>query len=647
MRSSASTVRLVSTQFQSAFIFLTCLCIAATYASAEETERQYPFPQTPRTILERLDEMQLGTSPRIGDEEWRILDAAWELRDATVAERDKPEYQRLVVDALLTSSGVTTDSDRAMYRDKLAKLVARARTAIKQAAPADHPGEVLMKFLHEGVMKGGYVEDQTSFANIFESNTHNCVSSTAMYYVVGHELGLNMRIIAIDGDRWLPGHACLDLLDGDNVYEVEPTNPNGFDWAKKLNQPGVFTIGPQPNRKQGHVLDGLGLAASIYSNRAVAVTNVKELAQPDRLAAASLGLRALMCSPYERSAANNVIAVFANWGPEQAKAGRYDEGVSALAFAVTATADDGVKHNFLVTASEQIDALLKSNSDREAQAAIKRATAVLPHAADFQKSAPWIRYSNRCYESDGGKAALAALERAQKAAPAADHAVLSAHCIQVLRRWSNQLLQEDDFDGALMLLVRAYKLDPQNAELHGSIAYHVQQSLHALAKDGTDPAKAVTHYQTILTKFPSAKVVGEMGIAHAVRTLSSMCAEQKFEEALAAAAVYAPIAESCNQPARLLSLVYGEWGNRLKEQMKWAAAVEKYLEGLKMVPNNDRLLTGALSTLDDWADQSMSANDWDGAIRIYDHGLKYFPENGHLMNNRTFCIAKKAEMVRK
>jgi tetratricopeptide (TPR) repeat protein len=619
------------------------LLVSVATTSAEETPKKYPFPLPPRTILERLGEMKLGEPPAIGAEEWQVLDAAWALRDAPEAEKRKPEFERLVVDALLTASGVTTDAARAEYREKLKVVVEGARAAVEKGKP-EHPGESLMKFLHEGVMKGGYVAEQTSFADIFQSNKHNCVSATAMYYVVGRELGLEMRIIAIPGNRWFPGHACLDLIDGDKTYEVEPTNPDGFDWATKLSKPGVFTIGPQTNRKEGHFVDGLGLAASIYSNRGVGSSDVREPEKRDYLAAASLGLRALMCGPHEGSAAHNVTAAFTNWGPALAELGRYDDGVRALAFGIMATDEDDVWRNFHVTALEQIAELLKNKKDREAQAAIEFAATVMPKESDFQESTPWFRFANRRYEDEGGEAALAVVERALTTAPAADHEELRKHRTELLCRWSSSLLDKEDFNGALKLLVRAFKIDPTNSELHGSIAYHVQEALASLAKGGAAPAAAVAHYRVVLAEFPEAKVVGEMAIAHAQRTLSQMCDDKKYTEALATAAVYAPLAGTKDQAQGLISQVYSEWGYSFREQMNWTAAVEKYLEGLKVVPDSERLLSRALSAIDDWAEVSMKTNDWDAAIKVYDRGLVYLPNSGHLKNNREYCLSKKAEV---
>jgi len=242
---------------------------------------------------------------------------------------------------------------------------------------------------------------------------------------------------------------------------------------------------------------------------------------------------------------------------------------------------------------------------------------------------------------------LAVVERALATAPADDHAELRKHRTELLCRWSSSLLDKEDFDGALKLLVRGFKIDPMSSELHGSIAYHVQESLAALAKEGSAPTAAVAHYRVVLAEFPEAKVVGEMAMAHAQRTLSHMCDEKKYAEALTAAALYAPLAGSKDQAESLVTQVYSEWGYSFREQMNWTAAIEKYLEGLKVVPDSDRLLSRAVGAIDDWADVSMKTDDWDAAIKVYDRGLVYLPNNGHLKNNREYCVSKKAEAAGK
>lgn len=629
---------------------LLCGCLLGSWqwassASADEPAKKYPFPVSPRQILEQLEGLKLGKPTPISDEEWHVLEAAWGLRNASEAELTKTENRDLVIDALFTASGATTVKERAAYREKLAKVVDGARAAIKKAPRETHPGESLMRFLHEGIMQGGYDEDQTSLAAVFDRQTHNCVSSTALYYLVGSQLGFKLKIIAIPGTRFTSGHACLDLMDGDKVYEVEPTNPDGFDMATKLSKPGVFVIGPRYDRKDGYVVNGLGLAASIYSNRGVAAVKVKEPAKPDYLTALSLGGRALMCDAHERTASNNVVAWFANWGNTLSQTRRYDEAVRLLAMGIQTTGANDLKHNFQVISLEQFDSLVQNKKDQEAQAALDFAAATLPLADDLRSARPWMRSASRVNESEGGEAGVGIVRRALAVAPATAHEELKKHQTHLFLRWSQQGLEKGDLPDALKILARAYAVDPKNDDLLRGIAYYLQESLDKLAAAGDNVPAAATHYRTVAAQFPQEKVVGEIGAAHALRTIHRLCEDGKFEKALAAIPDYIPIVGVGEGRDRLAEQVYGSWANQLRSRKQWTAAIEKCLEGLKVVPKSDRLLNGALKAVDDWAEPAISAKDWDEAIKIYDRGLAYLPDNGHLKNNRDYCVGKKAEMA--
>jgi len=269
---------------------------------------------------------------------------------------------------------------------------------------------------------------------------------------------------------------------------------------------------------------------------------------------------------------------------------------------------------------------------------------VLPERTEFQKSAPWLRFANRCFEQEGGEeTALTVIERALVTSPEADRAAVAAHRIRLLERWSHHLLEKQEFTEALKVLARALQLEPDNQHVHGSIAYHIQEALGDLDADGTKTTAAVAHYRAVSTQFPTVKAVGEAGFAHVERLLDRMCEQQKFKEALAVAVDYAPVAGSVEKAQRLTVQIYCEWGAHLREQKRWKESIEKHLEGLKLVPQDSRLVNGALQTIDSWADLAMTSKDWDAAIKVYDQGLTYLPDDRHLKNNREYCVAKKSE----
>ncbi len=596
---------------------------------ANERERKYPFPTVPRSILERLGEIKLGEPAVVDSVEWEILEDAWARRDSPDTEKQTPEYDRLVVRLMLTASGVVTEAAQEPYIQKLNTLIADARLAIDKGKPDAHPGESLIQFLHAGVMHGGYELSQSSFAAVFDSGIYNCVSSTAMYFVIGRKLGLKMQIISIPGGSFLSGHACLNLIEGDRIYEVEPTNPNGFDWGTKLSQPGVFTIGFQPDRKDGHIVDGIGLAATIYSNRGVDASKAEN---HDRLAAASLGLRALMCDPYDSTSAQNVLAVFTNWGPVLAAEGRYDEAIRTLAFGYEVTQDGGVKNNLSITASEQIASLLNDQKDIEAKAAIEHAATMLPEDNDFKNAEPWIRHASKSYDDEGGEAALAAIERAIVMTSEKNHLSLCKYRTSLFRRWSQDLLTKSDANGSVSVLVRGYKINPSDEDLSGGIAFHTQEALGFLDNDGADPAAAVTHVNDLVAKFPTVKVIAEFASAHVYRTLATLREQKKFAESLSAAKIYEAMPSSTGEPEQFIAQAWCDWAEFYFDQMKFDEAIEKYVNGLKSLPGNERLMRGlAMTALEQITSLLKDKHDREAQAAI-DRGATLMPNDGNFKN---------------
>jgi tetratricopeptide (TPR) repeat protein len=616
------------------------LTIVTPAAAADGLPDKYPFPTAPRVALERLGRAYPDEAPNIPDDEWKVLDEAWKLR--TAADRREPSSD-LIVEAMLTASGLQTDAERAGYREKVRKLVVAARKAVDERAPSTHVGDALLRFLHAGVMKAGYEEKQTSITTLFETGKYNCVSSTAIYYVVARELGLKLEIISIPGTSYSVGHACLTLVEGDKKIEIEPTDPDGFDWDTKIKQPNVFIIGPQPDRRMGHLIDGLGLAAVIYSNRGVneGKQNADDANYP---AALSLGLRALLLDPTDESVAHNVTAGFVNWGPQLAKTGKFAEGMASLEFGYEVTKASDVKNNLCVTAQRWIAERLKEGADGEAQRIVVRMLTLLPDETDFKRGECWIQFALTCRDEQGPEAALSVVDRALAATPEEVHSYLREFRVSVFRSMSEALIEKNDYDGSLKVLVRAMKIDPQSRDFKEAIAWHVRKALGGLDKEGTDPAAAVAHYRLAAKEFPQVSEVSEEALYHAQVGIDALCDAEKYEGALAAATAYAPLSRSPNEAQRVTARVWERWAGKFSDKKDFSAALDKFREGLKFCPGDDRLTDGAVYSIDSWAKVSIDASDWDAAIGVYDKGLGYFPGNRHLTNNREYCVAKRDEV---
>ncbi|MBA4017617.1 MAG: hypothetical protein C0483_10630 [Pirellula sp.] len=629
---------------------LFALLVLATMCKAEEaSEPRYPFPVEPPAILARPAVKELGPAPQLSAEERRLLEKAYTLRD-DVAARDTADYDRLVLDLLFTGSGASTAEELADLRRQFDRVVTSARAAVEGRKPDAHAGEVLMQFLHADLLKGGYVADQSSLVETFRAHTYNCVSSSAAYYAVGRALGMKFRVICIPGNNWVDGHVCLDLIDGDRTYQLEPTNPDGFDWETKINRPGVTVagFGLSPDRKEGYATDGLALAACIYRNRSVAVTkgNAKGDAAGDRdyAAAASLVVRALMCAPYDPSSIHSLQAVYVNWGPAASEAGRYEEAIAALEQGLALTNHRDVRNNMAVVGLRWMRHLTTTKQDAAAEAAARRVAKLLPDDADFQGAGLWKHVADEAFEADdGGPVALDLVRRALQVADPTTHVELREYRIALLRRWSQWHLRKGDVDGSLAVLRRGLEFDAASPELAEGVGYHVYEALSLVDPAGAKPQEAVAHFEKVAQTFPGLAAVSEHGFGHARRSIRDLCEAGKFAEALAKVEQYAPVVADAAQRRSIAAEAWDAWGSHLRDEKNWTAAVAKYVEGLQALPADDELLRGATITVDRWAEILIDAQKWDDAIAAYDHGLKYFPENGHLTHNREYCLAKKAE----
>ena len=250
---------------------LAILVLAATTTRAETPKpEKYPFTVPPVEFVDRLAKAGLGTAEPFGGDERVRLEAVWKARIGPKTQLVQDDES--AVHTHLLASGVINPAKRAEYVKKFDALVAQAKEATAGAKNDPEKADRLLRFLHKGVMAKGYVADQTTVSGVFDTGTYNCVSSSCLYFLVGTRLGLNLQPIVIPGG-FVAGHAAIDLVDGKKRIQVEPTNPDGFDWEAKVNRPGVVVLGFVPDRKQAHDTDGFGLAASRAGHPSCAVGN--------------------------------------------------------------------------------------------------------------------------------------------------------------------------------------------------------------------------------------------------------------------------------------------------------------------------------------------------------------------------------------
>jgi tetratricopeptide (TPR) repeat protein len=480
-------------------------------------------------------------------------------------------------------------------------------------------------------MAKGYELSQSSLTGVFDTGKFNCVSSSALYYLLGTRLGLRMDAILIPGEKNGVGHAAIDLLDRGKRVECEPTNKEGFDWPAKLRRPGVVATGPRPDRKKGKRGDGWALAASMYSNRSVAAFKADPPRHGESVASAAA---ALALSPADPSAVKNLRAAFVNGGPKLADAGRPAEGMRLLALGLTvAPGDPAVTNNYTVVTTRTILARLEAGKDREALALLRQARRLAPKREEFKDEARWfIRVGQQKVEKGQWAPALALVDRAVKVLSAEGAKALHQWRSSMYRQWSQSLLTKGDFDGSARVLARALAATPGDAELLRGVSYHTQEALEALAKKG--PTAAVRHFRKLLSLFPKVDEVRAAGERHAGRATLRLLEEKKYREALAAVTAYQPMLKDGSEVA---PAVHDRWARALAEEKKYAAALARYGEGLRAFPNAELLANNAVVVVNQWAKTAIERKDWKEAVRIYRVGLKHLPNNGALQRGLQFC----------
>lgn len=308
---------------------------------------RYGFKESPAKSLEVIAALEGMPIDRAipADEEAMLEDGA----DGT--------FDRIgFAEAALIASGVTDEATRKAELAAIDRLVAAATASLAASGDLAAKGEALLRFLHAGPMKGGYEGGQTDVSKIIETGRFNCVSSAALYNIVGRRLGLDLRGIEV------PEHAFSILYDGRRHMDVETTIPEGFnpgrspEAVKRFSRQTGFVYVPESHRDERREVNDAGLVAIIYFNHGVALG--KQEKYPQSLAMYFRGLR---LDPDSASLVKNTIATLTNWSKSLLDTGKPAEAAAVSKAAVALVPDDsGIRSNataaFGAWAKQEFDA---------------------------------------------------------------------------------------------------------------------------------------------------------------------------------------------------------------------------------------------------------------------------------------------------
>ena len=602
-------------------------------ANAQD-DHKYKFLISPLEIYDQFVELKIDDAPKFDEYERAILDKRWNAnrdKNATAAVDTKE-----LLEAIIFASGTASTSKRIELRRVYQELLERNKSL--QSLNARKRAETLLIELHKTAMKGGYDLDCSTLEELFSDGKYNCVSSTALYYLLGTDLGLKLQPISIPGTEYQAGHATLDLIDDNKRVQIEPTNAEGYDWEVKLAQPGVISLNFGPPRSSGHDVDAWELPCMIYSNRAIKL-KLEKLPPSGELLRSYVA--ALCLGPKAPTPNQNLAALLINWGPYLNESKRPDDAIRIMEFAhQIAPHDKSIENNRRIMWVKKILELLAEKRDDEVVQTVIQAAKAFPSDSEFKKVSRWFESdANKVFESGSLDDGLAVISRALKVVPSAEHDQLINIRTTLVRLQSQRELKRNDVDASLNTLLR-FDPQPSDSEMAAAVFLHVQEALRITYEKGGDEL-TLYHIAILNQKLPQFEKMQLQFHQFATLSIQKLVDNNAFDEAFALAKTWQPAFKDETAEQKLRAYIYIQWGVHLEKQNSFDLAYEKLIEGMKDCPKNEDLAAYAENCVARWGGETIERKKWDEAISIYQLGLKTFPKSNILSQNLDYCKQEK------
>lgn len=267
-----------------------------------------PLAVKPTDALNTLAQLD-GRKPAVTDDEHGLFE------DARDGKFDRYSF----AEACLIAGFVTDRRDRKKYLDRLDEIEAAARKATRGSKSVAEDGARLLEFLHAGPMAKGYRATQTDLHVLLDTGEYNCVSSAALYTVLGQRLGIDVR--AVD----LPRHVFSVLVTRGRTIDVETTSRDGFDADPRRDLGPARAFRPTAERRD---LGPPGLAGVVALNHGVMLSVQKKYP-----AAIRSYLLALCLDADNRDAARAVVDDLVVWPLELSKDGKHEKAMAVVTVA--------------------------------------------------------------------------------------------------------------------------------------------------------------------------------------------------------------------------------------------------------------------------------------------------------------------------
>ena len=606
-------------------VLLLALCFVPGLAFSQGT-KAYPFIKPAAQAFEVLNELS-----KVSGEKVSIAAIEQELFADLAAERKERWSPAAIV---LVASGVLDRTELADCLKRLDTLEADARRSLASAKTDRAKGEQLLKFLHAGVMVKGYELKQTSLSALLKENRFNCVSSAAMYNLLGERLGLNVRAIEIPATV-LSGHVFSVLRADGAVIDVETTNKLGFNPKGKRERPEGGTYDPAKDGGNRREVDNQQLAAMIYYNRGVELSKEKQY-HP----ALFMYFRALCLDATNKAAIGNVLADLSNWGLALSKQGKHEDGLHVYAVAMKlAPNESGLQTNHVAIWQHYALAEMRAGREDAALTVAKRASQAAKHrdlvelpaglylrsGEDFIKAG---RYLDAITQARRGLAKLDASQAKQ----------VDAWVANAYLRWSDAHRKSGNWSQAFDALTMAKKDYPQDDRFESQGLYLAQELLKQTA--AKEPARLAECIAQLRKEQPQLKDL-DKAIINLVRLEVRQHTDKKqYEAALKLLDGRKSLIENAKEAEAVAVSVYDQWARSRKAE-GWKPVMEIYAAGLKNYPGQELLKRNAEATCDAQGVPLMNAKKWAEAIEIYEAGLRIVPGNAFLEGRLQTCKKKR------
>lgn len=552
-------------------------------AREEIPASSYEFKESPAQAIEVLQKLQSSTlDVRISPAEAELFEDA----------RDGKLDEHTFAEAVLLASGVQDADQRREFLKRIDRLEAQARKATARGKTPFEKAELLLTWLHAGPMSGGYSKYQTDVSKILDEKTFNCVSSAALYNILGRRLGLDLRAIEV------PDHAFSILYVGNKRADVETTTPEGFnpsrdpDAKEEISRTTGFHYIPEQHADQRREVGEAGLAAIIYYNHGVGL--LEEHRYHESLLA---NFRALSLDAGFDSAVKNVLAGISKWSNELAEQGQYSESLNILSTGLSLAPEDGtLLNNRTVVWCDWARASMKAGRPDEAIDVLHRAAqAVTAEADHFAELESWlfIEPGEALADAHDWQAALLASEPGLEKLTGKPRQDVLEWRLGVHLRWSEYEIEQHQFADAARVLEEARQVAPDDSRLQNGLCYVMQEWLR-YASETQQGEEFERTLAELLKRFENVKDASEVASNHILRQVIKLRDDGKFDQALATVEQYAPVLTSLTgdekQVNELRVDVYCRRARTLIEAQDWEAAFVTYETALQQLPDNYDLL---------------------------------------------------------